>query len=109
MKELYRSSDTALLGYYQSILEDAGIPYFVRNESTQQAVVGGLIAAILPLPDFWPALCVVNDEDYPEALRLLRAARNTPPCTEAEWKCPNCGEMVPGNFAACWNCDAGHP
>ena len=21
-----------------------------------------------------------------------------------EWKCPNCGEMVPGNFDVCWKC-----
>ena len=60
MKELYRSSDTALIGFYQSILDEAGIPHLVRNESTQQAVVGGLVAAILHLPDFWPALCVVS-------------------------------------------------
>ena len=105
MKEVYRSNDGVMLSLYQSVLDDAEIPNFVRNESSQQAVVGGLATAILPLPDFWPALCVVNDEDYDEALELLRAVRDTPPTTEADWKCPNCGEMVPGNFTSCWNCE----
>ena len=27
----------------------------------------------------------------------------TPPARQ-EWKCFNCGELVPGNFEACWKC-----
>jgi hypothetical protein len=26
-----------------------------------------------------------------------------------EWNCASCGEAVPGNFAACWNCNAPRP
>ncbi len=26
-----------------------------------------------------------------------------------EWDCASCGEAVPGNFAACWNCSAPRP
>ena len=25
------------------------------------------------------------------------------------WTCPNCGEQVEKNFAACWNCEAERP
>ena len=29
----------------------------------------------------------------------------TPPDTEASpWKCPQCGETVPGTFDVCWKC-----
>jgi hypothetical protein len=21
-----------------------------------------------------------------------------------DWNCPNCGEIIPGNFDACWKC-----
>jgi len=104
MKELFRSSDTALIGLYESILADAEIPHFVRNDATQQAMVGGLLSALLPLPEFWPALCVINDEDYSEAMQLIQAAREPAPSAQGEWKCPGCGETVPGNFTECWNC-----
>jgi hypothetical protein len=105
MKEVYRSNDGVMLALYQSILDDAGIANFVRNESSQQAIVGSLATSLLPIPDFWPALCVVNDEDYTEAMELLTAVRDAPPTTEADWKCGKCGELVPGNFTSCWNCE----
>jgi hypothetical protein len=108
MKELFRSSDTALIGFYESILDDAEIPHFVRNGTTQQTIVGGLMTAILPLPEFWPALCVVNDHDHPEAMRLLREVREAGPTSKDDWICVPCGETAPGNFTACWNCGAAH-
>jgi len=106
MKEVFRSRDGALIGFYQSILEDADIPHLVRNDPAQPAVIGNLIAAMLPLPDFWPALCVLNDDDYPEAMRLLNAVRDAAAAPPQDRKCPECGEMVPGNFSECWNCEA---
>ena len=81
MKEVFRSSDAGRVGLYQSILADAGIGTFVRNSSTQQTPVAGLITAIFPLPEFWPALCVVDDADYPEAMTLLRSV-NEPASAE---------------------------
>ena len=95
-----------MIGLFQSLFDDAGIPYFVRNSTTQQAIVGGLMTALFPLPEFWPALCVLHDKDYPQAMELLRAAREAAPPVSAEWKCPACGETVPGNFTSCWNCEA---
>jgi len=109
VKEVYRSSDTAMIGLFQSILDSAGIPYFVRNSTTQQSIVGGLATALFPLPEFWPALCVLNDEDYPHAMELLRAARDAAPVEQADWKCTKCGETVPGNFTSCWNCEEQRP
>jgi len=32
-----------------------------------------------------------------------------PPPAESDWKCAQCGEAVPGNFANCWNCQAERP
>ncbi len=106
MKEVFRSSDTALIGLYQSILDDAGILHFVQNATTQQMPVAGVMTAILPLPEFWPALCIRDDEDYPEAMKLLREVRDAAPPTTEDWKCAACSETVPGNFTSCWNCGA---
>jgi hypothetical protein len=106
MKELFRSCDTVRIGFYGSILDEVGIPYFVRNDTTQQSIVGGWIVAFIPLPDFWPTLCALNDDDYPEAMRHLREASETQTTAEQDWKCPKCGEVVPGHFAWCWHCQS---
>ena len=100
MKEVFRSSDAGRVGLYQSILADAGIGTFVRNSSTQQTPVAGLITAIFPLPEFWPALCVVDDADYPEAMTLLRSVNESASAARADWPCAGCDETVPGNFGA---------
>ncbi len=65
MKQLLTSPDSALTGLARSVLEAAGIPCEIRNESVSQAIVG------MPFsPELW-----VGDEDYDEARRLLAAAR----------------------------------
>ncbi len=106
MKELFRNSDSAWVGLYQSILDDAGIPTFVYNLGTLQMPVAGLAVAFFPLPIFFPTLCVLSDEDYPEAMEILRGIAVKPSFAGEDWRCPPCGESVPGNFTACWNCQA---
>ncbi len=105
MKEVFRHSSPALVSVYQSVLESAGIQTFVRNTGTQQAIVGGLLTAIFPLPDFWPTLCVMDDDDYTEAMEVLSDAQANESTAQPEWVCPQCGESVPGHFTACWNCN----
>jgi len=109
MKEVFRASSPARVGLCQAILEGADIPCFVRNEAMQQTIPGGPAVAFLPLPDFWPTLCVLRDEDYPEAMELLRSLRKAAPPVSSEWKCTACGEAIPGNFTSCWNCGADQP
>lgn len=67
MKELFRERDYTRVGYYQSILEAVGIPTHVRNRDLVT------MTTEVPIPEFFPALCVVNDEDYARALEVLRA------------------------------------
>ena len=104
MKEVFRHADSALVGLYPSMLEDAGIRTIVHNE-TQQLPVAGLLTAICPLPQFFPTLSVLNDEDYPEAMRILLDLKDAPIGTAGEWTCSGCGELVPDNFSACWKCE----
>jgi hypothetical protein len=108
VKEVFRASSPARVSLYKSVLESAGISCFVRNEVMQQAIPGGLAVAFLPLPDFWPTLCVVHDEDYVEAMELLQTADCAALSVSdaAEWICPACGETVPTTFASCWNCES---
>jgi hypothetical protein len=98
MKELFRERDFSRVGYCQSILEASGIATVIRNEQ-----LTGLTE--FPIPDFFPALCVVNDEDHGRAIAILRdhlAADAS--AADEEVECGTCGEQNPGNFEVCWNC-----
>jgi len=100
MREIFTDQDFTRVGHFQSVLEAAGIKTFIRNEYTHNSL------SEMPSGVFFPSLCVVHDEDYEEALALLRPLYDTPATQAPDWKCPSCGEMVPGNFETCWNCKA---
>ncbi len=97
MRDVFVHQDHARVGFYKSVLDDAGIATFVRNEN-------GNYMAQVPLPLMDPVLCVVNDEDYDEAMRLLEPIYYEKLPTAADWHCAKCGEEVPGAFDACWHC-----
>ena len=100
MKELFREQDIIRVIHYKAVLEDHGIPTMIRNESL---TVSGF--AEIPIPEFFPALCVLDDDDYVEAVQVIRdhlqADREQ---IEGEIACASCGEINPGNFAICWSC-----
>ena len=104
MKEVIRHSSAGLIAVYQSLMESVGIQTFVRNANTQQSLIGGLLPAIFPSPEFWPTLCVMNDEDYSAAMDLLRNFKEPGKEVTPEWTCAHCKESVPGHFVVCWNC-----
>ncbi|MEP2774816.1 MAG: DUF2007 domain-containing protein [Luteolibacter sp.] len=100
MKELFRERDITKVTFYQSLLEAAGIPTFIKNEnlSTTEGV---------SIPDFFPALCVLNDEDFGAAGVLIKKhLEETEELYGTEIICTKCGEVSPGNFGSCWNCQA---
>ncbi len=105
MKEVFRNADSALVGLYQSMLNDAGIDTFMHNFHSQQ-IAGGVVAFFFPLWMFQPTLSVVHAEDYPEAMRILRELRDDNVNEAPDWKCAKCGASAPGNFEACWSCDS---
>ncbi len=96
MIELFRDPEMARVGQYQSILEGEGIATFVRNET--------LSGTEVVIPAFYPALCVVDDADHPRAMEIIRSYEQEVPGSETEIRCPECGELSPGTFSMCWNC-----
>ncbi len=106
MKEVFRNPDHAQVSIFAAILENEGIPSFTQNSATQQSLAAGLATSLFPIPEFWPALCVINDDDYPAAMKVLTDLRNPDQPAESDWKCADCGESVPSNFTSCWNCQA---
>ena len=67
MKELFREADSAIVGHMKSILDNEGIATVIRNEHLYMAALSEV-----PIPEFFPALNVIHDEDYPRALRALK-------------------------------------
>ena len=101
MKELFRERDYTRIGYCQSILEAEGIETHVRNRD-----LVGMMTEV-PIPEFFPALCVMKDEDHPRALAVLeeRMLADAERVGE-QWDCAECGEENPGTFDSCWSCGA---
>lgn len=98
MIELLRLRDLTKINYYRALLEAAGIPTFIRNEnlSTTEGV---------SIPDFFPALCILNDEDEAAAVDIMRRdMAQAEAASEEEVTCATCSEPSPANFANCWNC-----
>ena len=103
MTEIFVHPDPTQLAHCRSILEEAGIACFIRNEETHDLIAG------LPDPMRQPSLCVTNDADAERARELLRDLGGEGKSDAPEWKCPKCGETVPGNFSSCWKCETLNP
>ncbi len=102
MKELFRERDYTKVGYFESVLEAEGIPCIVRNK---HLTMSGITE--IPIPEFFPALCVIDEEDYEPAMEIIRRhLRENSIGVEREVACAVCGETSPGNFDVCWACDA---
>ena len=103
MTEVFAHPDLTQLAHCRSILEESGIPCFIENESTHDLMAG------LPDPLRQPSLCVKDDADAARARELLRELTTAGEGDSPDWKCPQCGETVPGNFGTCWKCEAQRP
>jgi Putative prokaryotic signal transducing protein len=108
MKEVSVHRDPTVVGFHKSILDEAGIDCFIRNENSAASLGAGALG-LVQSPIFDPALCIADDSRYDEAVALLRSATAPDLENRAEWKCPKCGESVPGNFSICWNCASTNP
>ena len=100
MREIFVHQDYTRVGLYQSVLDTAGIPNFIRNQYTNNTMTE------IPSGLFFPALCVLHDGDYDRAMQILREFHSAPAVNAADWRCPKCAEEVPGNFELCWQCGA---
>ena len=102
MKKLYTFTlaDRAEAGLLKELLEREGVACLIRNEQ--------LFAALgeIPFLECFPELWVVDEEIWPRAKRLidnwLKNEEDTP-----SWSCLSCGEILEGQFGACWKCGKG--
>lgn len=98
MREVFVNQDHTRVGFYKSVLDEAGIPNFIRNQYSNNSLTE------MPSALFFPALCVVQDEDYDQAMQILGEIYYALPSQAPDWRCRKCSEAVPGTFDSCWHC-----
>lgn len=107
MRKIYENADFTPVGYFQSILEEAGIPTFLKNMGASMGM------GEIPFFEVYPELWVVNDEDYDRAIDVLgpyyAQQRAGPEAPVPNWFCPSCDVEVEGSFEECWKCGASRP
>ena len=81
-----------MVGFQKSILESAGILCFIRNEHTSASMGAGMMG-LFQSHIFDPVLCIVDDDRYEEAVKLIAGAASSRTSERPDWKCPVCGEQ----------------
>ena len=97
MREIFTDTDSARVGLFQSLLEEAGIGTFLKNQYSNNMIAGGGRMSDV-------VLCVVNDHEYNAALEIIKEAATAGEEQAEDWICSKCGESVPGSFDRCWSC-----
>ncbi|MEM7672751.1 MAG: DUF2007 domain-containing protein [Verrucomicrobiota bacterium] len=97
--ELISDYDSAKIGLYKSVLENAGIPVIVKNwESSNITDV--------PIPALYPAIFVHTREDLKKGREILNSTDSDSDAALEDWVCRSCGETIERQFAECWKCQA---
>jgi hypothetical protein len=97
MKRLMRSSTVSEIGLVRGLLERAGITCLTKNEQLAGAL------GDIPFLECEPELWIVHDDDLARAKRIL-AEHEAPASASSRWRCNHCGEIIDGQFGACWQC-----
>lgn len=103
MKRVYTSSESLMVGHLRNILEDHGIRCFVKNEYLS----GG--AGELPPTECWPEIWVQREIDHERAEALIRKVLADEAVAGQGWTCPQCEEVLEGQFDQCWSCGTLRP
>lgn len=94
LKLIYSAPNLLLVRHWKNLLESHGIACIIKNANLNSA------AGELPPTECWPELWLTDDQHYREARQLLDRDQTDQP----SWTCPNCGELLEGQFDQCWNC-----
>ena len=103
MKKLSDAGDLFSLTQLKSVLEQEGIPCLLKNE----LMIG--LSGEVPINESSPQLWVANDQDEPRARQLLQEWKTADQQPATAWGCPQCHELMEGQFTSCWKCGAAKP
>ncbi len=100
MKTIYSSLNLVEVHHLKNLLQAAGIRCRIRNEELVR------LAGEIPFPECALQLMVERAEDHSAAEILVGDFLRPQPRTTQPWRCRGCGEMIEGQFTACWKCGA---
>ncbi len=97
MDKVYSHHSRFMVFQVKQLLEQKGIPCFVKNEYAIGAM--GELSPMDVLPELW-----VNDPQWlPKAKELVTVFANQQD-SQQTWVCSVCHEKNAGNFELCWQC-----
>ena len=102
MHEVFRDWDSAKVGLVDQLLKSEGIDTVLRNWT-------GSNITDVPIPDMFPNICVLSNEDFVRARKIVTDYFNAQPQANQEWECPKGAEKVDDVFGECWSCQAPRP
>jgi hypothetical protein len=98
MKAVYTHENIVLVQNAKNLLENNGIETVLKNEFASGGA-GDLVPA-----ETWPEICVLDENEYDAAVKLLLALSGK--SNHPDWVCNNCKEPNGSMFESCWNCEA---
>jgi predicted RNA-binding Zn-ribbon protein involved in translation (DUF1610 family) len=104
LKRIYSSRNLMEAHFVRSLLDAQGISASVMGQTLSE-----IVGAVPSLPSVW-----INAEDMDRAAGIVAAfedapAHQPPFLAGTSWKCPNCQEVLEGQFTACWRCQKPRP
>lgn len=99
MRKLYSAESIILIAHLRNVLDAAGISAVIRNDR-----LAGALGEI-PFTECWPELWIQHSGDTLRAQAII-AEELQRPVTRESWICPQCGEILGGQFSECWRCAA---
>ena len=101
MRKIYQAANLFEAQILRDRLQAAHLRAEVFNAHAHSA------AGALPVTEIYPEVWILEDNDWDLAQRVMGEYQaELQAGNQCERICPKCGEMVPGNFASCWNCGA---
>lgn len=103
MQKFYSDYNQIKLRQIKALLDDAGIPCFVKNEYIQGA--SGEIPPHETLPEIW----LIDYQWAPKAQALIDQLEADLATDNNTWQCAKCNEVNEGQFLICWHCEHSKP
>ncbi|AGH42963.1 putative signal transducing protein [Paraglaciecola psychrophila] len=97
MDKVYSHYDRFMVFQIKQLLDEKGIPCFVKNEFAIGAM--GELSPMDVLPEVW-----ISDPQWLLKAQQFIAEFEYQPTDSSPWICSNCKEQNGASFELCWQC-----